>query len=208
MANIEGLRNIAQGLTGNKDLPVENKEALIALANNLLRSEEIVIRLSDYFKNGYNFGYFLIQSQRIENTVKMVIEAAEQLKASTEGRDVCKNDLNIPLGPLIQKMEKYIKSEDVLNPLKNFNRFRRQIIHKLYEDLSQSLDDIGASVAETFPPDKVNLLQISLLEIGSQINLQLAERLDDSMIAKQVAKQLGDQLRNKVGISNLDFKLL
>ncbi|HSE34516.1 MAG TPA: hypothetical protein VLB83_00180 [Candidatus Paceibacterota bacterium] len=208
MVNIEGLRKIIKELSENKDLPADGKEALITLAHNIIRSEEIVNRFSDYFKNGYHFGYFLIQSQRIENTVKMVIEAAERLKASTEERDIQEVNLNIPLGPLIGVMEKYIESEDVLKSLNEFNKFRKKIIHRLYEDFSQDLDSIETSVAEAFPPEKINTLQTSLLEIGAQINLKIAERMDDSMVAKRVANQLGNQLQNEIGISGIEFKLL
>ena len=208
MVNIDGLKKLIKELTENKDLPVDSKKAFIALANNLIRSEEIVNRFSDYFENGYHFGYFLIQSQRIENTVKMVIEAAERLKASVEKRDVQEIELNIPLGSLIGGMEKYIESESVFKSLRDFNKFRRQVIHRLYEDFSQSLDDIEGSIAKTFPPEKINILQISLLEIGLQINLKIAEGMDDSMVAKQVVNQLGNQLRNEIGLYDLKFELL
>lgn len=208
MVNIAGLRKIIKELSENDDLPQDDKETLITLANSFIRSEEIVNRFSDYFENGYHFGYFLIQSQRIENTTKMIIEAAERFKASVEKRDVQEIDLNIPLGCLIRAMEKYIKSQSVVVSLRDFNKFRKQIIHRLYEDFSQSLEDIETSVEKTFPPDKINLLQTTLLEIGSQINLKIAEEMDDSMVTKQVAAQLGSMLKNEIGLSGVEFELL
>lgn len=208
MINIDGLKKVRKELSENKDLPTEGRETLIALANNLIRGEEIVNRFSDYFKNGYHFGYFLIQSQRIENTVKTVIETAERLKATTEERDIQEINLNIPLGPLIEIMEKYIKSESLSKSLRDFNKFRRQVIHRLYEDFSQSLDEIEISIAETFPPEKINKLQASLLKIVSQINFKIVENMDDSMMAKQVANQLENTLRDEIGSFDLKFELL
>lgn len=208
MVNIEGLRETIRELTENKDLPEDGKKTLIALAHSIIRSEEIVNRFSDYYQNGYHFGYFLIQSQRIENSVKAVIEAAERLKASMEERVVENVDLNIPLGPLIGTMKKYIESKDVSDSLEEFNTFRKNIIHKLYEDFSQSLDEIEASIAKNFPPEKINSLQTSLLEIGLQINMKITEKMDDSMIAKQVAIKLKNQLRDDVGLAGIEFKLL
>lgn len=208
MVNIEGLRKIIKELSENNDLPKEGREALVSLANNLIRSEELVSRFSEYFENGYHFGYFLIQSQRIENTVRSVIEAAERLKATTEKRAIQEINLNIPLGPIVDIMGKYIKGDEIFKQLKEFNEFRRQVIHRLYEDFSQDLGDIEISIAKNYPPEKINNLQTSLLEVGVQINLKIAEQMDDSMVAKQLATQLEKTLRKEIGLSDLQFELI
>ena len=208
MVNIDGLRKTIKELSENNNLPEDGKKALVSLANNLIRSEELVLRFSEYFDNGYHFGYFLIQSQRIESTIKSVIEAAERLKATVEKRVVQEINLNIPLGPLIDIMGKNIKEDETFKQLKEFNGFRKQMTHKLYEDFSQDLGDIELSIAKNYPPEKINNLQISLLEIATQINLKIAEQMDDSMVAKQVATQLGKTLQNEIGLSDLKFELI
>ena len=58
MVNIDGLRKTIKELSENNNLPEDGKKALVSLANNLIRSEELVLRFSEYFDNGYHFGYF------------------------------------------------------------------------------------------------------------------------------------------------------
>ena len=82
------------------------------------------------------------------------------------------------------------------------------MIHGLYEDFSKSLDNIEISVAESYPPEKINNLQNLLFEIQMQISLKITEQMDNSMIAKQVLTQLGKQWQNEMSVSDIQFDIL
>lgn len=177
MENMNGLKKAIKELLDNNDIPAENKKSTIALMNSFVRADQSRHRYSEYFKNGYYFGYFLIQSQKIETRVKSLVGVAESLKAISEKRAVRNIDLNIPLGALIKTLEKYIISEEVFGSLREFNNFRINVIHRLYEDFSQDLSDIESSVSENFPPEKINKLDFSLIGISYKINSEIMKHL-------------------------------
>lgn len=151
----------------DKSITEEDRKFRIGMIDPFIRSHEIVLRLNEYQDNGYYFGYLLIQSQRIEATLKPVILQLERYKAKKESREVriLEDDLDIPLGSLINKLEQYIESNVLFSELKNFKNFRNKIIHKIDKDPSIPLSEIENSILKECHPESINRLQSLVFRI-------------------------------------------
>ncbi len=208
MNRLEGLRALLQQTEADKSIAYEYKIVLIQLLNTLIRSNELTRRYDEYFRKGYNLGYFLIQSQRMEQTLKGVIDSAEKLRAKVHNTTEKNIKTDIPLGALIKILEKYIKGDTIFLPLNNFNKYRRAVIHKIAEDFSKSLTDIEASIENDYPPDKINNLQNILFEVSRRINIKLVDLADDPIKANQATFKINQILLEGLGLSNLEFEIL
>ncbi|MBP6945998.1 MAG: hypothetical protein KBC74_02175 [Candidatus Pacebacteria bacterium] len=207
MNETDKLRTLLKQIREDASLPGE-KEIFVQLLNTLIRSNELVYRYDEYYKAGYHLGYFLIQSQRIEKTVAGVIDSAEKLRARTLKVDEREIDLNIPLGVLINRLKNYIEGDSVFVPLIEFNEYRKVAIHRLSEDFSRSLVEIEMSIAEDYPPEKVNGLQNILIEVTARIGQKILDLMENTMAAKSIGTQLGERLLKEVALPDLEVTIL
>lgn len=208
MDEIERFRQLRKEIQENSDLPNE-KDVIVQLLNTLVRGNELVYRFDEYYRAGYHLGYFLIQSQRIENTVAGAIDSAETLRARKSMIE--KNDLRLntkPLGALIDLLQKYIEGDSVFVPLREFNRYRITIVHRLSEDFSRSLTEIEQSVARDYPPEKINEIQNILIEVTARIGQKVFDLMEDELIAKKAGNKLGNDLLELVALPDLEFTII
>lgn len=207
MNETDRLRQLLKEIEENSSLPKE-KDVFVQLLNTLIRGNELVYRFDEYYRAGYNLGYFLIQSQRVEKTVAGAIGSAETLRARKLKAEERKLDLNIPLGGLINLLQKYIHGDAVFVPLQEFNQYRRTVIHRLSEDFSKSLAEIEHSIAEDYPPERINELQNILIEVTARIGQQVVDLMDDELLAKKIGSQIGDRLLAMVALPELEFTII
>lgn len=168
MQILKNLRRLKNEFQNDPNLKSPAKEESLKLADQFIRSHEILQRLDEYEKGGFNFGYLLIQSQRIERTIKSALINLARYKAKKEisHKLLTEDNLNIPLGLLIKKLGEYIKSDTIFIELDTFKKFRDKIIHKIDTDLSVSLSEIESSVLEKYPFDAVTKIQAQLIKIS------------------------------------------
>lgn len=164
---LNNLKSLKEEWQNDRNATEKEMRIKIDLVDSFIRSHEIVIRVEEYYRNQYYFGYLLIQSQRIESTMKPLIFMLERYKAKQESRNeaLSETDLEIPLGPLIKKLKLYISSDVLFFELKKFKDFRNKIIHKIDKDLSISLPEIENSILIEYPFDSINRLQGMLIRI-------------------------------------------
>lgn len=164
---LQNLKTLRKEWQDDKSITEEERKLRMDLVNSFIRSHEIVLRVDEYNENGYYFGYLLIQSQRIEATIKPLILILERYKAKKESRKeaLTEIDLEIPLGALIKKLKDYISSDFLFSELMKFKNFRNKIIHKIDKDLSMSLAEIENSIFREYPFDSITRLQGTLLRV-------------------------------------------
>lgn len=209
MDQIKKYREILIETKNNTALPIVEKETLVRLLNTLIRSNELIYRSNDYLEKGYNLGYFLIESQRVERMVSDVINSAEKLRAKTLGIAEQIININVPLGFLINNLLiNYVSGNDVFTSLNDFKDYRNQLVHKLTADFSKPLSEIEASISIDYPQQRISELQVMLVEIHTQINLKLVDQIDNAMVAKEMGEKLGKILKQKIGTTNVQFQVL
>jgi len=163
---IKNLRTLKEEFKNDPKITKEQSEIAIRLADSIIRSHEILLRLNEYEEEKFYFGYLLIQAQRIEKTIKSVILILNK-KRTEDGTSVLlsEDDLNKPLGVLINNLEKYIKSDFLFKELRNFKEFRDKMIHRINDDYSISLYDMENSIPFEYSINTINRLQALLLKI-------------------------------------------
>ncbi|HRH55774.1 MAG TPA: hypothetical protein PK609_02830 [Candidatus Paceibacterota bacterium] len=204
---LEGLRKLLKETESNTDLP-EEKEVIIQLLNTIIRSNELILRSEEYLSSGFNLGYFLIQSQRIEKTVSGIIDSGEKLRAmssKTKPKDI---NLNIPLGQLTKLLSKYIEGDAVFVPLKEFNDYRKVTIHRLSDDFTRPLSEIEASIAADYPFVKINNLQSILMEAQRRISVRTLEFMPEGENARTTGTKLAAEMERVLNLNDLNIKLL
>lgn len=207
MDRIEAYKKIKHDSLSNKELG-DSGNSIVAMLDILIRSEELLKRLYDYFDDGYHLGYLLIQSQRIEVLMVNIITQAENLrdlKSHNEGR---KESLEkASLGNLIRYMEVHIESTTIFEELRKFKDFRNKIVHKINEDFSLSLHEIENSIKEEYSPDSIFKMQHFLSEILKEINSEIFRMKLGVSEAEKIISLWDKNFQEKIGVSGFEFKI-
>lgn len=173
----------------------KDRELRINMVNTFIRSHELILRLNDYKENGYYFGYLLIQSQRIEETIRTILTQLENYRAKKESRSVIQINMDIPMGALIDKLKHYIESDLLFFELSEFKKLRDKIVHKLNKDFSVSLLKIENLIHQEYHPEKINHLQALLLST----TISLDPKTFGNIAQKNIMKEYG--------LENIDIKI-
>ncbi len=207
MDRIEAYKKIKHDSLNNKELG-DSGNSIVAMLDSLIRSEELLKRLYDYFDHGYHLGYLLIQSQRIEALMVNIITQAENLrdlKSHNEGRK--ENLEKASLGNLIGYMEVHIESATSFEELRKFKDFRNKIVHKINEDFSVSFHEIENSIKEEYSPDSIFKMQHFLSEILKEINSEIFRMKLGVSEAEKIISLWDKNFQEKIGVSGFEFKI-
>lgn len=163
---VNNLKSLKERFRNDTEMTGEQVITAVHMADSFIRSYEILLRLNEYEKEKFYFGYLLIQAQRIEQTLKGIILGLNKNKVN-KGTAVLisEDDLNIPLGALVTELGKYIRSDFIFTELGKFKDFRNKIIHRINDDYSVTLYELENSILEEYDINKINNLQALLLKI-------------------------------------------
>lgn len=195
---LHNLKSLKEEWQNDKSLNEEEVKLRIGMVNPFIRGHEILLRLNEYEDGGFYFGYLLIQSQRIESSIKSLLVALYRYKAKTESKNeiLLESKLDIPLGAFITELKKYILSEVLFGELEKFKDFRNKIVHKINDDLSLNLSEIENSIFLEYHPDSIAQLQTLIFKVFKVLD------------SKTFGFKVLDDFIKEYNIEKVDIKIL
>jgi hypothetical protein len=190
--DISRLERLKIEILNDESYTEDQKNFGVSTVNLFLRGHELNSREEEYYQNGYYFGYLLIASQRIENSLKVLIKCVYQ----KFGTDYLDEDLNKPLGVLIRVLFEKIECNDLEKELVKFKEIRDKVVHRLYQDLEQSLASIEADIKSSAPLSKITNLQGILIILSAELNPQ-----------QPFGQVIKSNMKNSFGSFVLSYKL-
>jgi hypothetical protein len=173
----------------NSPKPQSANDEITLLLKKAIRIEELGVYRKFYFNQGCYFGLLLIQSQVFENQIKNLIKSCETYIEKSNVVFSYYDYRHLPLnkmtlGQLVDKsLPHYVVYDKLSNSLREFNGFRKSVIHHLTDDYDKQLAELEEQIASHYVYNSYAVIENMILESTNRINLRLAQAasIDDEI---------------------------
>lgn len=198
---LKGYRDILSQLEALPDFP--GKSEITILLKKSIRTEEMAIYRRHYFNSGCFFGLFLIQSQVIENQLKnLIISCESYLEKSSNSFALYKYKKpldEMTLGEVIDKpLSYYVKYEKLSERLRQFNRFRKSVIHHLTDSYEVELSTLEAEIASSYIANVYTKIESMISEANARISYRFAAISEQN---RELVEHIHEAMRKLVNLS-------
>jgi hypothetical protein len=182
-----------------KIMPPVNESVILPI-KKLIRRHEVELIQRDYFYKECWFGYFLLQSQIIEEQLREIIRSAELLLKKERKAAILSPKITLEkltLGTLLEEIRKYIDYQPLFDSLDKFNKNRKRIIHHLIDDYSSDINFLEREISLKFSPDIITYILTQTFEVSRRISERMITNEN-----KALTKNIRNAFKAATGLAN------